>query len=136
MKVELHLGIVWDFLVEPIGSIDLRKISNLHRFVPMFFLGIFRRSYLSTQTFFFVGFWRAGRSGCPLHFGQSRLAFGVRTVEIWLFECSELDLATFGYGGLRISSKMELLASGEQNFRLVVVGRLDELSHYSTRWLS
>jgi hypothetical protein len=64
------------------------------------------------------------------------LAFGVRTVEIWLFECSQLDLATFGYGGLGISSEIELLANGEHNFRLVVVGWLDELSRYSARWLS
>jgi hypothetical protein len=79
---------------------------------------------------------KEGTSGCPLHFGQSRLAFGVRTVEIWLFECLQLDLATFGYGGLGISPEIELLANGEHNFQLVVVGRLDELSHYSTRWLS
>ncbi len=112
----MHLGIVWDFLVESIGSIDLRKISSLHRFVPRFFFSGFHKSYLGTQTFFLVEFWREGRFGCPLHFGQSRLAFGVGTVEIWLFECSQLDFATFGYDGLRISSKIELLASGEHNF--------------------
>ncbi len=136
MRAKLHLGIVWDFLVHPIGSIDLRKISNLHRFVPMFFSAIFCRSYFGTQTFFSVEFCREGRSGCPLHFGQSRLAFGIGTTEIWLFECSQLDLATFGYGGLGISSEIELLANGEHNFRLVVVGWLDELSRYSARWLS
>ncbi len=88
MRAKLHLGIVWDFLVEPIGSIDLRKISNLHRFVPMFFSAVFRRSYLGTKTFFSIEFWREKRSGCLLHFGQSRLAFGLGTVEIWLFKCS------------------------------------------------
>ncbi len=41
MKVELHLGIIWDFLVEPIGSISLRKISSLRRFVPRFFQRFF-----------------------------------------------------------------------------------------------
>ncbi len=81
-----------------------------------FFLAVFRRSYLSTQTFFSVEFWREGRSSCPLHFGRSGLAFGVGMVEIWLFECSQLDLATFGYGGLGISPEIELLASGEHNF--------------------
>jgi hypothetical protein len=104
--------------------------------VPKFFSVVFRRSYLGTQTFFSIEFWREGRSGCPLHFGQRRLAFGVRTVEIWLFECSQFDLTTFGYGGLGISSEIELLASGEHNFQLVVVGQLDELSRYSARWLS
>jgi len=64
------------------------------------------------------------------------LAFGVGTVEIWLFECSQPDFATFGYGGLGISSKFELLASGGAHFRLVVMGCLDELSRYSTMWLS
>ncbi len=88
MRAELHLGIVWDFLVEPIGSIDLRKISSLDRFVPRFFSTVFRRSYLGTQTFFSIEFWREGRSSCPLHSGQSRLAFGIGTMEIWLFECS------------------------------------------------
>ncbi len=130
------MGIVWDFLVELIGSIDLRKISSLCRFVPMFFLAVFRRSYLGTQTFFSVEFWREGRSSCPLHYGWSRLAFSVGTVEIWLFECLQPNFATFGYGGLGISSEIELLASGEHIFRLVVVGRLDKLNHYLTRWLS
>jgi hypothetical protein len=97
-------------------SIDLRKILSLHRFVPMFFLAVFRRSYLGTQTFFLVEFWREGRYGCPLHSGLSRLAFGVRTVEISLFECSQVNLTTFGYGGLRILLEIELLASGEHNF--------------------
>jgi hypothetical protein len=132
----LHLGIVWDFLVEPIGSIDLRKISSLCKFVPMFFSMVFRRSYLGTQTFFSVEFWREGKSSCLLHFGQSRLAFGVGTVEIWLFECLQPNFTTFGYGKLGISLEIELLASGEHIFRLVVVGRLDELSRYSTRWLN
>jgi hypothetical protein len=99
--------------VEPIRSIDLQKISSLHRFVPRFFSTVFRRSYLDTQTFFLVEFWREGRSSCPLHFGQSRLAFSAGTVEIWLFECSELNLPTFGYGGLGISPEIELLVSGE-----------------------
>jgi hypothetical protein len=103
--------------------------------VPKFFSVVFRRSYIGTQTFFSVEFWREGRSGC-LHSGQSRFAFGVGTVEISLFECSQLDLATFGYGGLGISLEIKLLASGEHNFRLVVVGRLDELSCYLARWLS
>ncbi len=116
MRAKLHLGIIWDFLVEPIGSINLRKISSLHRFVPKFFSAVFRRSYLVTQTFFSVEFWKERRSSCPLHSGQSRLAFGIGIVEIWLFECSQLDLATFGYGELGILSKIELLASGEHNF--------------------
>jgi len=132
----LHLGIVWDFLVEPIGSIDLRKISSLCRFVPRFFSAIFHRSYLDTQTFFLIEFWRERRSSCPLHSGQNRLAFGVGTVEIWLFECLQPNFATISYGKLAISLEIELLASGEHIFRLVVVGRLDELSRYSARWLS
>jgi hypothetical protein len=103
---------------------------------PSFFSTIFHRSYFGTQTFFSVDFWRKGRSGCPLHSGQSRLAFGVGMMEIWLFECSQLDLATFGYDRLGISPEIELLASGEHNFRLVVVGWLDKLSRYLTRWLS
>ncbi len=97
---------------------------------------VFRRSYLDTQTFFSVEFWREGRSSCPLHSGRSRLTFGVGTVEIWLFECLQPNFATFGYGKLRISLEIELLASGEHIFRLVVVGQLDELSRYSARWLS
>jgi len=64
------------------------------------------------------------------------LAFGVGTVEIWLFECSQPNFATFGYGKLGISLEIELLASGEHILRLVVVGRLDELSRYSAKWLS
>jgi hypothetical protein len=132
----LHLGIVWDVLVEPIRSIDLRKISSLCRFVPKFFFSDFHRSYLGTQSFFLVEFWREGRSSCPLHSDRSRLAFGVGTVEIWLFECSQPNFATFSYGRLGISSEIELLASGEHIFRLVVVGRLDELNCYSARWLS
>ncbi len=101
-----------------------------------FFSAVFRRSYLGTQTIFSVEFWREGRSSCPLHSGQSRLAFGVGTVEIWLFECSQPNFATFGYGKLRISLEIELLASEEHILRLVVVGRLDELNYYSARWLS
>jgi hypothetical protein len=101
-----------------------------------FFLAVFRRSYLGTQTFFSVEFWREGRSSCPLHSGRSRLAFGVGTVEIWLFECSQPNFATFGYGKLGILLEIELLVSGEHIFRLVVVGRLDKLSRYSARWLS
>jgi len=101
-----------------------------------FFSAVFRRSYLSTQTFFSVEFWREGRSSCSLHSGRSRLAFGVRTMEIWLFECSQPNFATFGYGKLRILPKIELLVSGEHLFRLVVVGWLDKLSRYSARWLS
>ncbi len=77
---------------------------------------------LGTQTFFSVEFWREGRFGCPLHSSQSILAFGVGTVEIWLFECLQPNFATFGYGGLGISLEIELLASGEHIFRLVVVG--------------
>ncbi len=101
-----------------------------------FFSAVLRRSYLGTQTFFSVEFWREGRSSCPLHSGQSRLAFGVGTVEIWLFECSQPNFATFDYGKLGILSEIELLVSGEHIFRLVVVGRLDKLSRYSARWLS
>jgi hypothetical protein len=101
-----------------------------------FFSAVFRRSYLSTQTFFSVEFWREGKSSCSLHSGRSRLAFGVRTMEIWLFECSQPNFATFGYGKLRILPKIELLVSGEHIFRLVVVGWLDKLSRYSARWLS
>jgi hypothetical protein len=37
LKAELHLGIVWDFLVELIGSNSLQKISSLHRFAPKLF---------------------------------------------------------------------------------------------------
>ncbi len=37
LGVELHMGIVWDFLVEPIGSIGFRKILSLRRFAPRFF---------------------------------------------------------------------------------------------------
>jgi len=124
------------FLVKPIGSIDLRKISSLCRFVPRFFSIVFRKSYLSTQTFFSVEFWREGRFSCPLHSGQSRLAFGVGTMEIWLLKCSQPNFATFGYGKLGISLEIELLVSGEHILRLVVVGRLDKLSRYSARWLS
>jgi hypothetical protein len=47
------------------------------------------------------------------------LAFGVGTVEIWLFECSQPDFATFGYGGLGISPEIELLANGEHIFDLL-----------------
>ncbi len=101
-----------------------------------FFSAVFHRSYLGTQTFFSVEFWREGRSSCPLHFGRSRLAFGVGTVEIWLFECSQPNFATFGYGKLGILPEIELLVSGEHIFRLMVVGRLDKLSRYSARWLS
>jgi hypothetical protein len=57
-------------------------------------------------------------------------------MEIWLFECLQPDFATFGYGGLGILPEIELLASGEHIFRLVVVGQLDELSRYLARWLS
>ncbi len=64
------------------------------------------------------------------------MAFGVGTVEIWSFECLQPDFATSGYGGLRILLEIEFLASGEHNFRLVVVGRLDELNHYLVRWVS
>jgi hypothetical protein len=102
-------------------------------------LGFFQfcfRSYFDTQTFFSVEFWREGRSSCPLHSSQSRLAFGVGTMEIWLFECSQPNFTTFGYGKLGILSEIELLVSGEHIFRLVVMGRLDELSRYSVRWLS
>jgi len=101
-----------------------------------FFSTVFRRSYLGTQTFFSVEFWREGRSSCPLHSGRSRLAFGVGMVEIWLFECSHPNFATFGYGKLGILPEIELLVNGEHIFRLVVVGRLDKLSRYSIRWLS
>jgi hypothetical protein len=101
-----------------------------------FFSVVFHRSYLSTQTFFSVEFWREGRSSCPLHSDRSRLAFGVGTVEIWLFECSQPNFATFGYGKLGILSKIELLVSGDHIFQLVVVGRLDKLSRYSARGLS
>jgi len=95
-----------------------------------------RRSYLDTKTFFSVKFWREARSSCRLHSNRSRLAFGVGTVEIWLFECSQPNFATFNYGKLGISLEIELLTSGEHIFRLVVVGRLDELSRYSVKWLS
>ncbi len=44
LKAELHLGIIWDFLVEPIGSIGLRKILSLRKFAPKFFLVVFCRS--------------------------------------------------------------------------------------------
>jgi len=64
------------------------------------------------------------------------LAFGVGTVEIWLFKCLQPNFATFGYGKLGISLEIELLVSGEHILQLVVVGQLDELSHYSARWLS
>jgi len=101
-----------------------------------FFSAVFRRSYFGTKTLFLVEFWREGRSSCPLHSGRSRLAFGVGTVEIWLFECSQPNFTTSGYGKLGILSKIELLFSGEHIFRLVVMGRLDKLSCYSTRWLS
>jgi hypothetical protein len=37
LKAELYLGIVLDILVEPIGSIGLRKILSLCRFAPRFF---------------------------------------------------------------------------------------------------
>ncbi len=37
LKAKLHLGIVWDILVEPIGSIGLRKILSSCRFAPRFF---------------------------------------------------------------------------------------------------
>jgi hypothetical protein len=47
------------------------------------------------------------------------LAFGVGTVEIWLFECLQPNFATFGYGGLGISPKIELLASGDRIFDLL-----------------
>jgi hypothetical protein len=47
-----------------------------------------------------------------------------------------LGLRHFGYGKLGILLEIELLVSGEHIFQLVVVGRLDELSHYSARWLS
>jgi hypothetical protein len=47
------------------------------------------------------------------------MAFDVGTVEIWLFECSQPNFATFGYGGLGISLKIELLASGERIFDLL-----------------
>ncbi len=50
----MHLGIVWDFLVEPIGSIDLRKISSLCRFVPTFFFnGHIFVGHISTHKPFF-----------------------------------------------------------------------------------
>jgi hypothetical protein len=100
------------------------------------FSAAFRRSYLGTQTFFLVEFRREGRFNCPLHFGRSRLAFGVGTVEIRLFECSQPNFVTFGYGKLGISLEIELLASGEHILRLVVVGRLDELNPYLAKWLS
>jgi hypothetical protein len=47
------------------------------------------------------------------------LAFGVGTVEIWLFECSQPDFATFGYGGLGISREIELLAGRGRIFDLL-----------------
>jgi hypothetical protein len=37
LRAELHLGIVWDFVVEPIGSINLQKISHLCIFAPKFY---------------------------------------------------------------------------------------------------
>ncbi len=40
-------------------------------------------------------------------------------VEIWLFECSQPDYATFGYDRLGISPKIKLLASGERIFDLL-----------------
>jgi hypothetical protein len=47
------------------------------------------------------------------------LAFGVGTVDIWLFECSQPDFVAFGYDELGISPKIELLASGERIFDLL-----------------
>jgi hypothetical protein len=47
------------------------------------------------------------------------LAFGVRTVEIWLFKCLQFDFATFSYGELGILPEIELLASGEHIFDLL-----------------
>jgi hypothetical protein len=47
------------------------------------------------------------------------LTFGVGIVEIWLFECLQLGFVAFGYGGLGILSKIELLASGERTFDLL-----------------
>jgi hypothetical protein len=47
------------------------------------------------------------------------MAFGVGIMEIWSFECSQPDFAAFGYGGLGISSKIELLAKGEHIFDLL-----------------
>ncbi len=64
------------------------------------------------------------------------MAFGVGTMEIWLFECSQPNFTTFGYGILEILPEIKLFVSGEHIFRLVVVGRLDKLSRYSARWLS
>jgi len=55
-------------------------------------------------------------------------------VEVWLFECSQPDFATFSYGRLGILPEIELLASGECIFDLL--GHLDELNRYSAMWLS
>jgi hypothetical protein len=62
---------------------------------------------------------REGRPSFPLHYGQNRLAFGVGTVEIWSFECSQADFTAFSYGGLGISLEIELLANGERIFNLL-----------------
>jgi hypothetical protein len=62
---------------------------------------------------------REGRSSYPLYFGQSILAFGVGTVDIWSFECSQPNFTTFGYARLGISPKIELLANGERIFDLL-----------------
>jgi hypothetical protein len=40
-------------------------------------------------------------------------------MEIWSFNCSQLDFAAFGYGGLGILSKIELLVNGEHIFDLL-----------------
>ncbi len=56
MKAELHLGIVSDFLVEPIGSIGLRKISSLPRFTPRFFKWFFIGHSLAHKPFFQLSF--------------------------------------------------------------------------------
>jgi hypothetical protein len=71
-----------------------------------------------------------------LHFGRSKLAFGVKIVEIWSFECSQPDFVTFGYGGLGISLEIELMVNGDHIFDLFVVGQLDKLSHCLAMWLS
>jgi hypothetical protein len=63
-----------------------------------FFPTDFCRSYLGTQTFFSVEFWKEGISSCPLHSGQSILAFGVRIVEIWLFSARSSILQLLAMG--------------------------------------
>jgi hypothetical protein len=40
-------------------------------------------------------------------------------MEIWSFECSQPDFVAFGYGGLGILPKIELLASVKSIFDLL-----------------